>query len=121
MPDFSDPLLDTGRRTNWVRLRTLIVLRWIAAAGQLGAIVAAVEWFGVHLWLGPAIAVVALLWVRLNQPVLPELPDAITLPQDAQTRAVTFATDRIVVLTTDDRVLVYDRAGTLMGHTELQP
>ncbi|KJZ30880.1 hypothetical protein TW83_12095 [Paracoccus sp. S4493] len=67
------------------------------------------------------IAVVALLWVRLNQPVLPELPDAITLPQDAQTRAVTFATDRIVVLTTDDRVLVYDRAGTLMGQTALQP
>ncbi len=67
------------------------------------------------------IAVVALLWVRLNQPLLPELPDAITLPQDAQTRAVTFATDRIVVLTTDDRVLVYDRAGTLVGQTALQP
>ncbi|MEQ3642392.1 MAG: DUF6476 family protein [Paracoccus sp. (in: a-proteobacteria)] len=67
------------------------------------------------------IAVVALLWVRLNQPVLPELPDTITLPQDAQTRAVTFATDRIVVLTTDDQVLVYDRAGTLVGQTVLQP
>lgn len=67
------------------------------------------------------IVVVALLWVRLNQPVLPELPDAITLPQDAQTRAVTFATDRIVVLTTDDRVLVYDRTGTLVGQTVLQP
>ena len=67
------------------------------------------------------IVVVALLWVRLNQPVLPELPDTITLPQDAQTRAVTFATDRIVVLTTDDRVLVYDRAGTLVGQTALQP
>lgn len=67
------------------------------------------------------IAVVALLWVRLNQPVLPELPDTITLPQDAQIRAVTFATDRIVVLTTDDRVLVYDRAGTLVGQTVLQP
>ncbi len=67
------------------------------------------------------IAVVALLWVRLSQQPLPELPASITLPQDAQTRAVTFATDRIVVLTTDDRVLVYDRAGALVGQMTLQP
>ena len=67
------------------------------------------------------IAVVALLWVRLSQQPLPELPASITLPQDAQTRAVTFATERIVVQTTDARVLVYDRAGALVGQMTLQP
>ncbi|MFN3277671.1 MAG: DUF6476 family protein [Paracoccus hibiscisoli] len=67
------------------------------------------------------VAVVAMLWMRLNQPVLPELPAAITLPQGVQSRAVTFAQSRIVVLTTDDRVLVYDRAGALVGQMALQP
>ncbi len=34
-------LFDAYRRTNWVRLRTLMVLRWIAIAGQLTAIIVA--------------------------------------------------------------------------------
>ena len=67
------------------------------------------------------VAVVAMLWLRLNQPVLPELPAAIALPEGAEAGAVTFARDRIVVLTTDDRVLVYDRAGALVGQVALQP
>ncbi|MBV0913491.1 sensor histidine kinase RegB [Anianabacter salinae] len=40
------------RRGNWVRLRTLIVLRWIAIAGQLAAIVAAQRLFGIELHSG---------------------------------------------------------------------
>ena len=35
------------------------------------------------------IAIVALLWVRLGQPVLPDLPDAITLPDGARAEAET--------------------------------
>ncbi|WP_405405655.1 DUF6476 family protein [Paracoccus sp. Ld10] len=77
---------------------------------------------GLTLVMGVGIiAVVVLLWVRLNQPALPELPDTITLPQNTQTRAVTFGTDRIIVLTMDDRILVYDRAGVLVGQTVIQP
>jgi len=47
------PALQTEeRRAHWVRLRTLIVLRWIAIAGQGSAIVVA-EWgFGFDLNLG---------------------------------------------------------------------
>ncbi|CAM3246005.1 DUF6476 domain-containing protein [Paracoccus nototheniae] len=67
------------------------------------------------------VAVVALLWMRLNQPVLPELPASITLPEGAAARAVTFATDRIVVVTDADQVLVYDRAGGLVGQLALTP
>jgi len=39
-------------RSNWVRLRTLIVLRWIAIAGQLAAITIAQSYFDLSLNLG---------------------------------------------------------------------
>ena len=89
MPDFGDPLFDAGRRTNWVRLRTLIVLRWIAASGQLAAIVAAVEWFGVHLAVGPAIAVVAALIVS-NLVAMSTYPDTTRLSERAAAAMLLF-------------------------------
>jgi two-component system sensor histidine kinase RegB len=45
-------VLDEDRRSNWVRLRTLIVLRWIAIAGQLAAITVAQRYFDISLELG---------------------------------------------------------------------
>jgi two-component system sensor histidine kinase RegB len=41
-----------SRRSNWVRLRTLIFLRWIAIAGQLAAITVAQRLFDLDLELG---------------------------------------------------------------------
>lgn len=41
-----------GPRTNWVRLQTLVVLRWIAILGQISAIVVAQRLFGLDLNLG---------------------------------------------------------------------
>ena len=41
-------------RSNWVRLRTLIVLRWIAIAGQLIAITVATRSFDLQIELGMA-------------------------------------------------------------------
>ncbi|KAA9006801.1 sensor histidine kinase RegB [Histidinibacterium aquaticum] len=41
-------------RSNWVRLRTLVVLRWIAIAGQTTALVVAVYSFGLRLETGLA-------------------------------------------------------------------
>lgn len=61
------------------------------------------------------IAVVAMLWLRLNQPVLPELPPAIALPEGATPAAVTFARDWIVVVTDAGEVLLFDRSGALQG------
>ncbi len=43
---------DAGRRSNWVRLRTLIVLRWIAIAGQLAAITVSLRYFDLELNIG---------------------------------------------------------------------
>ncbi len=51
-------LLNEEQRRNWVRLRTLIVLRWIAIIGQLGAILVAREWFDLDLDLGLCFLVV---------------------------------------------------------------
>ena len=65
------------------------------------------------------IAIVALLWIRFSQPVLPELPAAITLPEGAQAEAVTFARDWIVVVTDAGAVLLYDRSGALRD--QIQP
>lgn len=39
-------------RSDWVRLRTLIFLRWMAIAGQLGAITVADRYYGMQLPLG---------------------------------------------------------------------
>ncbi len=45
-------LLNEKRRSNWVRLRTLIVLRWIAVTGQLAATIIAREVFDLDMNLG---------------------------------------------------------------------
>jgi len=44
--------LGKGARANWIRLRTMIVLRWVAIAGQLTAITVAQRIFGLQLELG---------------------------------------------------------------------
>lgn len=66
------------------------------------------------------IAIVALLWMRLGQPVLPELPPGIALPDNATAEAITFARNWTVVVTGTGEVLVYDRAGALRSRVELQ-
>ena len=42
-------LLSRDTRSEWVRLRTLIMLRWVAIVGQLAAINVAGIWFGIRL------------------------------------------------------------------------
>ena len=94
---------------------------WKAAAKavpELRFLKALVSRLALVMGLG-MIAVVALLWMRLNQPVLPELPDRIALPQGATAQAVTFARDWIVVVSDAGEVLLYDRAGQLVSRTAL--
>ncbi|SNT74508.1 DUF6476 family protein [Paracoccus seriniphilus] len=66
------------------------------------------------------IAIVALLWMRLGQPVLPDLPANIELPPGASVAALTFAGDRIVVVTGDAQILLYDKSGRLQGSADLK-
>jgi len=51
-------ILNPYRRNNWVRLRTLIVLRWIAIAGQLSAITVAHRLFDLNLNQGLSFMVI---------------------------------------------------------------
>ncbi len=52
MADTTGGFLIDDTRSNWVRLRTLIVLRWIAIAGQIAAITVAQRFFNLNLELG---------------------------------------------------------------------
>lgn len=78
-------------------------LRWLKAL---------VTGLAVVMGLG-IIAIVVLLWMRLSQPMLPDLPETITLPEGARPEAVTFAREFIVVVTDAGEVLLYDRSGAL--------
>ena len=62
-----------SQSSTWIRLRTLILLRWIAIAGQVAAILAAVVWLDLDLPLG-AVAVVVGLSVVANLVILTILP-----------------------------------------------
>ena len=59
------------------------------------------------------VAVAAILWVRLAQPPLPELPPGLVLPDGTDAAAVTFARDWTVVVTDAGEILLYDRSGAL--------
>ncbi len=65
------------------------------------------------------IAIVTLLWVRLSQPMLPDLPENIVLPDGANVEAVTFARGYTVVVTDAGEVLLYDQSSDLV--TRIQP
>lgn len=47
-------------RGNWIRLRTLVILRWMAVAGQLGAMLVAWRFYAIALDILPCLAIVAL-------------------------------------------------------------
>lgn len=51
-------ILQENQRSNWVRLRTLVTLRWFAISGQIAAIVVAVWVFRLQIEVGPAALVV---------------------------------------------------------------
>lgn len=55
------------------------------------------------------IVLIAALVIRLNADPLP-LPDRITLPEGVTATAFTQGTDWFAVVTSDNRILIYDRA-----------
>ncbi|WP_204112614.1 sensor histidine kinase RegB [Shimia biformata] len=52
MTDFSAELLSGQRRGNWIRLRTIILVRWIAIIGQVVALIVAQQVFKLNLEYG---------------------------------------------------------------------
>lgn len=58
MSDLSLGLLKNRQRGNWIRLRTVILLRWIAIAGQISAIIVGQSLYGLQLDLGLCLMVI---------------------------------------------------------------
>lgn len=74
----ADTALDTfssGARTDWIRLRTLIVLRWIVIAAQLIAITLAHRFFQIELELG-------LCYLAVGAAVIANLTSVFAFPEN---------------------------------------
>ena len=52
--------IDQNARSNWMRLRTLVTVRWVAITGQILALIVGQELYGLSLALGPCFAVIGL-------------------------------------------------------------
>ncbi|TNF20087.1 MAG: HAMP domain-containing histidine kinase [Rhodobacteraceae bacterium] len=52
MVEMGSDFLTEHRRGHWVRLRTMIMLRWAAIVGQLTALIVAQQWFNLSLEMG---------------------------------------------------------------------
>ncbi|MDE4176461.1 DUF6476 family protein [Phaeobacter sp. PT47_59] len=65
--------------------------------------------------IGGLVVVIALLVIRLSaDPVIPGLPEHIALPEGAEPQAVTFGDGWVALVTTDNRILVFDaKSGAL--------
>ncbi len=74
--------------------------------------------------IGGVITVVALLVTRMPQAFgapPPTLPAEFALPEGTRAQAVTFGTGWVAVVTTDDRILIFDAIGTLRQEVPLTP
>lgn len=74
--------------------------------------------------IGGVITVVGLLVTRMPQAfgtTPPSLPAEVTLPEGTRAQAVTFGTGWVAVVTTDDRILIFDTDGTLRQEVPLTP
>lgn len=52
MIENKDDLIPVEQRSDWVRLRTLVAVRWIAIFGQIASILVAIFFFHLHLEIG---------------------------------------------------------------------
>lgn len=60
MAQFEQDVFSNQKRSNWVRLRTLVALRWFATAGQLAAVLAALYVFNLQLEVGLVAVIIGL-------------------------------------------------------------
>lgn len=59
------------------------------------------------------LTIVGLFVMRFAAPPAPALPDRITLPDGTTARAFTRGDDWFAIVTSDDRILIYNQDGTL--------
>ncbi len=58
MNDTEFQIFQKHQRSNWVRLRTLVILRWVAIAGQIAAILVAVRVYELQLEISAAVLII---------------------------------------------------------------
>lgn len=90
-------LIDEERRSNWIRLRTLIVLRWIAIAGQITTILVGAFLFGLRLDYG-AFAVVIGASVVVNMVSAFVFPENTRLSERAAVGMLLFDTVQLAAM-----------------------
>lgn len=67
------------------------------------------------------LSIVVLLVIRLQTPLMPAMPDAITLPNGTRATAFTQSATWYAVVTEDDRILIYDRStGRLLQEVRVE-
>ena len=86
MTDPSDPIVEPG---NLRFLRVLVTTLMVVMIGGL-------------------LVIVAMFVIRFSS-TRPTLPDAITLPDGTRAEAFTIGRNWFAVVTTDDRILIFDR------------
>lgn len=65
------------------------------------------------------IVIVILFVTKFSDAFAPEMPDQITLPDGTTAQAYTRTADWYAIVTTDNRILIYDLAGTLLQEIEV--
>ncbi|MEY4695601.1 MAG: hypothetical protein RIT14_29 [Pseudomonadota bacterium] len=66
------------------------------------------------------ITVVGLLVTRMPDGRAPVLPESLILPEGTRARAVTTTADSLLVVTEDDRLLIFSRTGQFQREIPLQ-
>lgn len=91
---------------------------------QLPASVRALQWLVIGLTASMMLGVIAVVWVivtRFPKPATPPVPDTLVLPAGAEALSIAQGRDWVGIVTTDDRILIYDRAtGTLRQTVALE-
>jgi len=75
MTDLSYDLISDHRRSNWIRLRTITMVRWIAIVGQITALVVADQYFQLELAYG-------LCYLAVGVSVIANLVGTLVFPEN---------------------------------------
>ncbi|MBI1494016.1 sensor histidine kinase RegB [Halocynthiibacter styelae] len=97
MTDTQPALFGSHTHNNWIRLRTLIMLRWLAIAGQVAAVIAAAWFYQIQLKIG-YISIVIGVSVIVNLVSMSVYPNVRRLTESQAARMLLFDTVQLTML-----------------------
>lgn len=89
-------------------------------APPLPAVVRVLQWLVIGLTASMMVGVIAVVTVvvtRFPRPATPPLPETLVLPAGAEALSVSQGRDWVGIITSDDRILIYDRATGALRQT----